>query len=103
VVQDDIVEQLGLSGAMRAIHGFRRSNIAIEVVETPRPARAALAHGLLLDPSRRPAIVYTPTRKEAATLARELDGDFRRPPTTRGWNPARATTCRPASWTAGWR
>jgi DNA topoisomerase-3 len=76
VVQDDIVEQLGLSGAMRAIHGFRRANIAIEVVEAPPSARAGLTHQLLLDSSRRPAIVYTPTRKEAAGLARELDGDF---------------------------
>ena len=76
VVQDDIVEQLGLGGAMRAIHGFRRSNIAVEVVEAPPSARAALTRELLLDPARRPAIVYAPTRKEAGALARDLNHDF---------------------------
>jgi DNA topoisomerase-3 len=76
VVQDDIIEQLGLSGAMRAIHGFRRANIAVEVVETPPSARAPLTRELLLDPGRRPAIVYTPTRKEAGALARSLNDEF---------------------------
>ena len=33
LVQDDICEQLGLEGPMRSIHGFRRENIAVEVVE----------------------------------------------------------------------
>ncbi|MGC9970271.1 MAG: DNA topoisomerase 3 [Bryobacteraceae bacterium] len=76
VVQDDIIEQLGLGGAVRAIHGFRRANIAVEVVEAPPSARAALARELLLDPARRPAIVYAPTRKEAGSLARDLNHDF---------------------------
>src|SRR5438876_6932541 len=34
IVQDDISQQLGLMPA-RFIHGFRRDNIAIEVVEVP--------------------------------------------------------------------
>jgi len=76
VVQDDIVEQLGLGGAMRAIHGFRRANIAVEVVEAPPSARAMLARELLLEAMRRPAIVYTPTRKEAASVARDLNHEF---------------------------
>lgn len=76
VVQDDIIEQLSLGGAMRAIHGFRRANIAVEVVEAPPSARATLVRELLLDPARRPAIVYAPTRKESGALARELNDDF---------------------------
>lgn len=76
VVQDDIAEQLGLAHPLRAVHGFRRDNIAIEVVETPPSARAALVQELLLDPARRPAIVYTPTRKEATALAAALNHDF---------------------------
>ena len=39
LVQDDIVRQLDLQSAARFIHGFRRDNIAIEVVETPKPRR----------------------------------------------------------------
>ena len=39
LVQNDIVEQLGLGEPARFIHGFRRANIAIEVVEVP-PTRA---------------------------------------------------------------
>jgi DNA topoisomerase-3 len=76
VVQDDIVEQLQLGGSMRAVHGFRRVNLAVEVVEAPPSAREDLARDILSDPDRRPAIVYVPTRKEAAALARRLDRDF---------------------------
>jgi DNA topoisomerase-3 len=68
-VQDDIVEQLGLRAAHRFIHGFRRTNIAVEAAEVPRPARAALALRLLEDPARRPALLYAPTRREAEALA----------------------------------
>ncbi len=76
VVQDDIVRQLGLQSAMRFIHGFRRENLAIEIVETPKPQRAQLARELLSDPVRRPAIVYAPSRKEAESLAAELSPLF---------------------------
>ncbi len=38
LVQDDIVRQLGMSSAARFIHGFRRENLAIEVVETAEAA-----------------------------------------------------------------
>jgi RecQ family ATP-dependent DNA helicase len=71
-VQDDIVEQLGLVRPARFIHGFRRSNIAIEIVEIPPSERFTLTEGLLADPGRRPAIVYTPTRKQAESVAEEL-------------------------------
>jgi RecQ family ATP-dependent DNA helicase len=71
-VQDDIVEQLGLQRPARFIHGFRRANIAIEVVEVAPSERSPLARELLADPQRRPAIVYTPTRKQSEYLADEL-------------------------------
>jgi DNA topoisomerase-3 len=76
LVQNDILEQLGLARPERFIHGFRRANIAIEVVEVAPSQRAALASELLLDAERRPAIVYTPTRKQSATLAAELAANF---------------------------
>ncbi len=72
VVQNDIVEQLGLAQTNRFVHGFRRANIAIEVVEIAPSQRAELAGELLQEAKRRPAIVYTPTRKHAESLAAEL-------------------------------
>ncbi len=71
-VQDDIVEQLALIKPARFIHGFRRPNLAIEVVEIPPSERFQLTRELLADPQRCPAIVYTPTRKQAEALANEL-------------------------------
>ena len=76
LVQDDIAEQLGLVRAARFIHGFRRANIAIEVVEAAPSQRPALACELLLDEARRPGIVYTPTRKQAESVAAELAAHF---------------------------
>ncbi len=75
IVQNDICEQLGLESPSRLIHGFRRDNIAIEVVEVPPSERHSLAHQILTEPERRPAIVYTPTRKAAEALADELRFD----------------------------
>ena len=49
LVQNDIAEQLGLDQPARFIHGFRRANIAIEVVEVAPSQRAALARELLLE------------------------------------------------------
>ena len=71
-VQNDIVEQLGLAEASRFIYGFRRENLAIEVVEIAASKRAAFVAKLLTDAGHRPAIVYAPTRKQAETLAGEL-------------------------------
>jgi RecQ family ATP-dependent DNA helicase len=71
-VQDDIVEQLALTKPARFIHGFRRDNLAIEVVEIAPSERFQLTRELLADPQRCPAIVYTPTRKQAESLANEL-------------------------------
>ena len=72
VVQDDICKQLGLIEPASFIHGFRRDNIAVEVVEVLPAQRVALAREMLLVAERRPAIVYTPTRMQAEVLAAEL-------------------------------
>jgi len=72
LVQDDIVRQLALQNEERFIHGFRRSNIGVEVVEASVSERARIVKEALALRTRRPAIVYTPTRKEAEALAEEL-------------------------------
>jgi superfamily II DNA helicase RecQ len=74
IVQNDIAQQLGLLHPARFVHGFRRSNIAIEVVEVGPSQRAALVEQLLEDEERRPAIVYAPTRKQVEALANQLAG-----------------------------
>ncbi|MGB7547408.1 MAG: ATP-dependent DNA helicase RecQ, partial [Terracidiphilus sp.] len=71
-VQADIVAQLGMVEPERFIHGFRRENLGIEVVELPVPERAAAICGLLASPERRPAIVYATSRKLAERLAEEI-------------------------------
>ena len=81
VVQRDIVDQLGLGGRARTfIHGFRRENLAVEVLELPPGDRMKVARRLLADPERRPAILYAPTRKiaeqAAALLGREYPSAF---------------------------
>ncbi|RJO68773.1 MAG: ATP-dependent DNA helicase RecQ [Myxococcales bacterium] len=72
LVQDDIVTLLRLADARRFIHGFRRTNIAIEIVETPPAVRNELVAELLTDSTRRPAIVYAPTRAKADELGQLL-------------------------------
>ncbi len=71
-VQADILQQLGMEQPACFIHGFRRDNLAIEVVEVPVPARPGIICKLLADPARRPAIVYAPSRKQSEELAAEL-------------------------------
>jgi superfamily II DNA helicase RecQ len=73
-VQADIVAQLGMVKPAKFIHGFRRENLAIEVVELSMPERPGAICGLLADPARRPAIVYATSRKGAERLAEELSG-----------------------------
>jgi DNA topoisomerase-3 len=77
LVQQDIRDQLALEDPISFIHGFRRSNIAIEVVETATAQRPGLAREILLDAARRPAIVYTPSRKQAESVAELLNGEYR--------------------------
>ena len=71
-VQADILTQLGMVKPLKFIHGFRRSNLAIEVVELPVPERAGTIASLLADPARRPAIVYAVSRKQSELLAAEM-------------------------------
>lgn len=75
-VQEDILTQLGLKNPARFIHGFRRENLAIEVVETPKNERFATTKRLLEDPARRPAVVYASSRRDAEALAQELAVEF---------------------------
>jgi len=77
LVQDDIASQLGLLSPARFIHGFRRTNIAVEVAELRPSGRRQAVRAVLGDPGRRPAIVYAPTRKEAEALGEELGGELR--------------------------
>ena len=82
LVQNDIAAQLGLTNATHFIHGFRRDNIAVEIVEALPSQRPLLAREILLEDERRPAIVYTPTRKQATSLAHELAPASSPPPAT---------------------
>jgi RecQ family ATP-dependent DNA helicase len=75
VVQGDIVEQLALHNPLRSIQGFRRKNIAIEVLEIAPGLRRDAVRQLLAAPERRPAIVYVPTRDESESLASELGAE----------------------------
>jgi len=76
LVQRDIVDQLRLHDPGRFIHGFRRSNIAIELVELRPSARAATVERILAQATSRPAIVYAPTRRQAEELAELLASRF---------------------------
>ena len=77
LVQKDIAAQLGLPTVKHFIHGFRRDNIGIEVVEALPSNRPALARSILLEAGNRPAIVYTPTRKQAEALSTAWAREFR--------------------------
>ena len=72
-VQKDIVAQLQLSKPELFIHGFRRDNLHIEVVEMSKPRRNEFTTKLLSHPENRPAIVYAPSRKSAEELASLLN------------------------------
>ncbi|HET7540268.1 MAG TPA: DNA topoisomerase 3 [Polyangiaceae bacterium] len=72
-VQRDIALQLGLSERARLfIHGFRRHNLALEVLEVPPKDRPGRALEWLSGSGRLPAIVYAPTRKAAEQVAAVL-------------------------------
>src|ERR1700734_3407704 len=71
-VQKDIIAQLKLTQPELFIHGFRRHNLAIEVVELSKPRRNEFTTNLLKERSNRPAIVYAPSRKSAEELASTL-------------------------------
>ncbi|QNI38221.1 RecQ family ATP-dependent DNA helicase [Edaphobacter albus] len=73
-VQRDIASQLRLQNPSLFIHGFRRHNLAIEVVELSKPRRNQFTVDLLKVEENRPAIVYAPSRKAAEELASQLGG-----------------------------
>lgn len=75
-VQQDIVTQLGLADPALFIHGFRRDNLAIEVVELSKPRRNEFILKILKPSAARPAIVYAPSRKAADEMAEELGKHF---------------------------
>jgi ATP-dependent DNA helicase RecQ len=76
MVQQDIVTQLGLVDPALFIHGFRRDNLAIEVVELSKPRRNEFILKLLQSAAARPAIVYAPSRRAADEMAVELGFHF---------------------------
>ncbi len=73
-VQRDILQQLGLAKPKVFIHGFRRTNLAVEVLEVQPGARASSALRVLEEKGRTPAILYAPSRKEAERVASALGG-----------------------------
>src|SRR5215469_4896761 len=87
-VQRDIVRQLALHDAAIFITGFRRSNLAVEVLELSKPQRPEFTEKLLSEPSSRPAIVYAPSRKSAEELATRLNAKFRAAAYHAGLDPA---------------
>jgi DNA topoisomerase-3 len=83
-VQADIEKQLGLIQPARFIQGFRRKNIGIEVVDIGPSERFAMLREVLASEANRPAIIYTPNRRQTEELAVEL-----------------ADLCKPAAYHAG--
>ncbi|MEY4581652.1 MAG: hypothetical protein RL701_6355 [Pseudomonadota bacterium] len=77
VVQRDIVDQLSVNQAQTFILGFRRDNLAIELLSCAKNKRAQLARAYLSQPGRLPAIVYAPTRKDTEHVAATLHGNMR--------------------------
>ncbi len=86
-VQADIVRQLRMDRPELRIHGFRRTNIAIELVEIPPADRTRKVIDILKADGRRPAIIYAPTRQKTETLAMELVHDFKAAPYHAGLAP----------------
>jgi DNA topoisomerase III len=71
-VQADILAQLGIRDAVRSIHGFRRDNLAVQVVEALPSQRDEIVLNTLREAGRVPAIVYAPTRSRCEDVARAL-------------------------------
>jgi DNA topoisomerase-3 len=75
-VQEDILRQLAIEKADMHIHGFRRTNISIELVEILPSNRTGKVLEILKNNDYRPAIIYAPTRQKAEDLAGELNNRF---------------------------
>ncbi len=76
-VQNDIVAQLGIPDANRFIRGFRRDNLAVEMVDMPPAGRMEKVADILRDPARLPAIAYVPSRVKVDELVAILGKDAR--------------------------
>ncbi|HLT30006.1 MAG TPA: DNA topoisomerase 3 [Myxococcaceae bacterium] len=80
-VQEDIRRQLGLGEGTHPdrtfIHGFRRTNLALSVVELPPGDRPDAVLELLDAPGARPAIVYAPSRDKTESMALALGRRYR--------------------------
>jgi ATP-dependent DNA helicase RecQ len=76
LVQRDIVTQLRLMDPALFVHGFRRTNLALEIVEMSKPRRTEFIRRYLEAEETRPAIVYAPSRKAADELAMDLNAMF---------------------------
>jgi DNA topoisomerase-3 len=76
-VQRDILEQLAIPSAASFILGFRRTNLAIELLACAKPVRAESVRLLLTKPGRLPAIVYAPTRTDTEDTADLLRADLK--------------------------
>ena len=76
LVQQDIVTQLRLVDPALFVHGFRRSNLILEVVELSKPRRTEFIRKFLEPAETRPAIVYAPSRKGADEMAADLNARF---------------------------
>lgn len=77
LVQEDICQQLQLNNEIRSIHGFRRSNIAIDVMEVSSGNRSNTIQLILKEKKRLPTIIYASTRKVAERLYEDLQGTFK--------------------------
>jgi RecQ family ATP-dependent DNA helicase len=71
-VQNDIVAQLGIPAANRFIHGFRRENLAVEMLDIAPASRPDKVASILRDPQRLPAIAYVPSRVKVDELVTVL-------------------------------
>jgi RecQ family ATP-dependent DNA helicase len=76
-VQQDIANQLHLQRPDIFIHGFRRENIRVEIMEMTPGSRVEAAIQILKDKANLPCIIYAPTRKVAEQAAASLSEKFK--------------------------
>jgi DNA topoisomerase-3 len=90
-VQNDILDKLGLAKRPHRtfVHGFRRTNLRVEVLDVAPQSRLATTVTILRDTSRLPAIVYVQKRADAEELAFHLrQAEFRAQPFHAGLPPS---------------
>ena len=78
-VQDDIIRQLGLTGAEKVVTGFARPNLVFHVKLTPDLRGKQNAIRKVLGAVRGAGIIYVGTRREAEELSATLEAEFRVP------------------------